>query len=126
MIAGRNIVLSQGVFPADQFNTQSISGSRDFIYAVAGHSLYRISRKTREVTHLAGAFNEAGIADGPPEQSRFGAFPMIIAADQRYLYVDEYVDLKIRRVDIQTGAASTLVSGMSSRIGWADGRVSLR
>ena len=79
-IAGENIVFSQGVFPADLFSTSSITGDDNFIYAVNGYAIYKISFRTRQVTHLAGAFNESGTADGPPDKARFYS-PTIIAGD---------------------------------------------
>jgi sugar lactone lactonase YvrE len=120
-IAGRNVVLSQGVFPADQFISQSLAGNANFIYAIDGYGLYKISPRIREITHLAGAFNEPGSADGPADKARFYS-PSIIWSDERYVYIDDYINLKIRKVDTETGAVTPFMSGMSARIGWGDGR----
>ena len=119
-ITGSNILLSQGVIPSDQFVTRNLTGNGDFLYAVSGYAVYKISLKTREIRHLAGAYNESGQADGRGNNARF-ASPTVLWSDGRYLYVDEYVYSRIRRVDTETGDVTTFATGIELNAAWGNG-----
>jgi hypothetical protein len=119
-VAGHSIVLSSGEFPPDQFETRTLTGSGIFLYAMSGQAVYKISLQTRAITHLAGAFNESGTQDGRGAEARF-AGQTVLWSDGRFVYVDDYIHLHIRRVDMQTGHVTTFVSGLSAIAAWGDG-----
>src|SRR5262249_55382090 len=71
-VAGRALRLSEGTIPSELFDVRTFTGGDDgFLYAIAGSAIYKISLATREITHLAGAFNEQGVRDAIGGEARF-------------------------------------------------------
>jgi hypothetical protein len=70
------------------------------MYAAAGHAIYRIRISNDAITHIAGAFNESGNADGVGAAARFN--------DLTYIWGDgATLDVSgthtgIRRIDLST------------------------
>lgn len=121
-IAGPSIVLSQGTFPSNNFSAQTLTGDSNYLYAMDGCALYKVSLRTRDITALAGTFNECGSGDGRGNQARFNVVASVLFSDAQYVYVAEYVDPVIRRVDASTGDVVTIATGQSIRLGWSDGK----
>jgi len=117
--AGRALRLSQGLIPSEMFGVNSITGGDGFLYATSGYAVYKISLTTREITHIAGAFNESGTKDGIGNAARF-LNPRSIFNLGRYLFVVDTIGL--RRVDVETGAVTTF-AGLPEFIRgvWANG-----
>ncbi|HYR90837.1 MAG TPA: hypothetical protein VE422_42640 [Terriglobia bacterium] len=113
--------LSEGTIPPEQFGATSVTGGEQFLYASSGYAVYKISLATREITHLAGAFNERGTKDGIGADARF-ADPTSLFNLGRYLFVvDEGID-GVRRVDVQTGEVITIARGLPLPRGvWGSG-----
>jgi len=104
----------------DQFKTTNIFGNGQFVYAVNGYAVYRISIKTREISLIAGSFSESAIIDGRGSAARF-YHPVILWANDRYIYVTDLARAKLRRVDVQTGDVVTVLSDFDIRNAWGDG-----
>lgn len=85
------------------------------------HTIRRIALATGAVTTIAGLNNTPGGEDGPGPQARF-LFPrgLSISADGGFALVANFSGSTIRRIDLATGAVSTL-AGAHRQNGSADG-----
>jgi hypothetical protein len=118
-VAGRALRLSGGSIPPQQFAATSITGAGGLMYATSGFAVYRISVATREVTHLAGAFNESGTRDGSAIDARF-LYPSSLTLLGRDLFITN--SGRVRRVNINTGQVTTLATALDTPRGlWASG-----
>jgi hypothetical protein len=115
-LAGRVLLLSEGRIPSEQFEATSVTGGGQFLYATSGHAVYRISLATREITHLAGAFNESGTKDGVGSEARFW-YPTASFNLGRNLFV---ADQAVRQIDVDTGRVTTIVDGITLPVVWGD------
>src|SRR5262249_27062153 len=81
-----------------------------FLYAISGYAVYKIALATREITHLAGAFDEHGVKDAIGGEARFYA-PGSLFKIGRYLYVTDLPlygnDPTLRRIDLETLAVTS-------------------
>jgi sugar lactone lactonase YvrE len=76
--------------------------------ADSGNStIRRINIATKAVTTLAGTAGAVGSADGLPRIARFN-LPQRITTDGTSLYVTDFNNRTVRRIDISTGIVSTL------------------
>ncbi|MHB1846705.1 MAG: hypothetical protein ACYCWW_17940 [Deltaproteobacteria bacterium] len=78
----------------------------------------RIDLATREVTTLSGSAGKLGAEDGPRDVARLDR-PVALALAQGALYVADPWAHALRRIDLETGALSTLAGGGPE--GLADG-----
>lgn len=92
---------------------------------VADHSNYALRRVTTAgvVTTIAGALGQSGYRDGPAAEARFNA-PWGLALDaQGALYIAEYWNMTVRRLDLSgdvvTVAGAPLASGRTDGVGTA-------
>ncbi len=118
-LAGRVLLLSEGHIPSEQFEATSVTGGGQFLYATSGHAVYKISQATREITHLAGAFNESGTKDGVGSEARFW-YPTASFTSGRNLFVADQVNQAVRQIDVDTGRVTTVVNGVTLPVVWGD------
>jgi hypothetical protein len=113
--------LSEGKVPPEQFGAIAVTGGNGFLYAASGYAIYKISLATREITHLAGAFNERGTKDGTGSEARF-ADPVAMFNMERYIFIADSGMSAVRRVDVDTGEVTTIATGIALPVGiWANG-----
>jgi hypothetical protein len=118
---GRALRLSQGNIPSEQFSVTTLTGGNGYLYAISGYAVYKVSLATREITHLAGAFNERGTKDGSATEARF-AYPSAIFSLGRSIFVTDSGMNAVRRIDADTGNVTTIAKGIVFPGGlWADG-----
>jgi DNA-binding beta-propeller fold protein YncE len=99
----------------------SPDGAIAVVVEIDNHIVRKIALVTGEVTTLAGLASSSGSADGIGTNSRFnGPVFVAIAPDGLYALVPEWNNHVIRRVDMSTGAVTTLV-GSKGTYGSADG-----
>src|SRR5213594_2531852 len=118
-LAGRVLLLSEGHIPSEQFEATSVTGGAKFLYATSGNAVYKISLATREITHLAGAFNESGTKDGIGSEARFW-YPTASFTSGRKLFVADQVNQAVRQIDVDTGQVTTIVNGVTLPVVWGD------
>jgi sugar lactone lactonase YvrE len=74
-----------------------------------GNAIYRITRKTATIHHLAGTGEQAYSGDGGPARlARLGG-PKGLACSGRELYVADTENHVIRRIEIRTGIITTVL-----------------
>jgi len=115
-----------GSLAAARFTSPSaLTCSRDgrSWYVVDGesHVVRRIDRNAGAVTTIAGLAGEAGADDGLGTVARFGG-PTALALDEagRALYVGDSANSTVRRIDLATGAVTT-IAGLAETPGTDDG-----
>lgn len=85
-------------------------GEGDYLYASTAHAIRRVHIETGAVTTLAGN-GEAGHFDGSAAEARF-ACPRGLAILGGELYVADAGNGRVRRVNLNTGAVTTLASNL--------------
>ena len=103
------------------FSPQGIThdGTNLFVADYNNHTIRKIVIATGVVTTLAGSPGSSGSADGTGSVARFKN-PSGIYCDGTNLFVTEYFNHTIRKVEIATGAVTTL-AGLAGTSGSADG-----
>jgi len=113
---------SNGVGTDARFNfpwdLTCVNGSL-FIVDLGSHDIRKLDLASGAVTTFAGTAARSGDADGPGAQAQFNS-PEGIAAADGSLYVADSGNAVIRRIDIATGAVSTLAGSPGVR-GSVDG-----
>ncbi len=89
----------------------AIDGANLYVSEDQGFVFRKISLDTFQVTTLAGS--SQGFADGPGSTAKFD-WPGGMVSDGSYLYVADGSNQRIRKIDIATGAVSTLAGDGSS------------
>jgi streptogramin lyase len=84
----------------------------------ANHRVVRIDLDQGSIETVAGGYQQAGCRDG--RDARFDLPEGLALDDQGHLYVSEYGNHTVRRIDLASGAVST-VAGRCGRAGHADG-----
>jgi DNA-binding beta-propeller fold protein YncE len=99
----------------------SNDGRSWYVVDQESHVVRQIDRNAGVVTTLAGLAGQAGSEDGPRALSRFGG-PAALALDEvnRALYVADAANSTVRRVDLATGAVTT-IAGRAETPGTDDG-----
>ncbi len=106
-IVTRNVTTLGNIGGSDSITSDGVN-----LYAVHfyGCTVTKMNLTTFAVTTLAGASFTCGMADapsGPGTSVRFDG-PTSITTDGAFLYVADYNNNRIRKVDINTGATTTL------------------
>ncbi len=113
---------ADGTGSAARFDTPSgitSDGTSLYVADQGNNMIRRIDIASAEVTTLAGSADSRGSADGTGSAARFDT-PSGITSDGTSLYVAEYENHTIRRIDIATGTVTTL-AGSAGSSGSADG-----
>lgn len=84
------------------------------------HTIRKMVLSTGVVSTLAGMSREAGRLDGVGASARFN-FPIGITTDAKNLYVSDFRNNTIRKVEIASGNVSTLAGSDAGISGTADG-----
>lgn len=79
----------------------------------------RIEIATKAVYTLAGVSGATGSANGLPKDARFNR-PGRITTDGKYLYVTDFYNRTIRRIEISTGTVTT-IAGIAGKLGFDNG-----
>jgi hypothetical protein len=111
-----------GIGTAARFNLPAgitSDGTNLYVADSANHVIRKIEIATAKVTTLAGSAGTPGSADGTGSAASFNT-PLGIATDGRYLFVTDDGNGTIRKVEIATGAVTTL-AGKAGTFGVADG-----
>lgn len=124
LVAGGLGVAGDGVGAEARFKMPEavVSDGADNLYIAdyGNHTVRKVAVSTGAVTTIAGVAGSAGSTDGVGAVARFNG-PLGIALDGAgTLYVADYFNYTIRKVDISTGAVTTLAGSAGSR-GTADG-----
>ena len=99
--------------PSDEYYTVDASpdGSAAFVADYSGNKIRRVQVATGEVTTIAGS-SEDGDADGVGDAAQFcGPAGIALSSDGSALFVADYENHMIRRVEVATGAVTTLAGG---------------
>ncbi|MFZ4773744.1 MAG: LamG-like jellyroll fold domain-containing protein [Terrimicrobiaceae bacterium] len=118
---GRNLAaLTDGTGLAARFNGPfGVTAYDNYLFvAENGNCIRRIDLSNAKVTLFAGS-NTAGSVDGAATVARFGALRGI-AQSNGILYVPDYGNHTIRKIDIGTGIVTTL-AGSAGVVGASDG-----
>jgi len=86
--------------------------------------VYRLTLASGEITLVTGAENVAGSEDGPPPQGHLNSPTMVTMGSDGALYLSDRDNATVRRIDLATGALST-VAGEAPHVGSNDGRQGL-
>ncbi len=120
---------ADGVRQSSRFNQpSSVWGNRAALYVTdtGNHTIRKIERTTGAVSTFAGSAEDSGFVDGPREVARF-QHPDGIWGDGVNLYVTDTGNHAVRRIDLASGAVTTLSgadSGLRSPTGlWGVGDV---
>jgi hypothetical protein len=111
---------TDGIGATARFNAPSgVWGDGTNLYVVdrRAYAIRKIVIATAEVTTLAGTLGVSGFVDGTRNEARF-KLPGALWGDGASLYVID--NSAIRKVDVATGAVST-IAGMSGTFGEVDG-----
>lgn len=117
----RTVQFSEGTLPSDRFVMSVEWGDGEFIYGISGQAIYKTRISTGEITHVAGAFNERGLVDAVGNKARFSGL-RALWGDGIHLYVADYANDVVRRINIQTAEVSTVASVRSPSDMWGDTR----
>ena len=82
--------------------------------------VYRLTLASGEITLVTGADNVAGSEDGPPPQGHLNYPTAVTMGRDGALYLSDRDNATIRRIDLPTGALST-VAGEAPHVGSNDG-----
>ncbi len=96
-------------------------GDGTFLYVTdqLNHTIRKIRLATGEVTTFAGAAGQSDYVDDVGPAARF-SYPTAVWGNGRFLYVAEYGNETIRRIDLTTAQVTT-VAGLAMQSGSADG-----
>ncbi|WP_298438333.1 hypothetical protein [Geobacter sp.] len=89
------------------------------VYVTDNTTIRKIVIATSEVTTLAGAASTVGTTDGIGSAARFSGSKGI-TTDGTFLYVTDYSNFTIRKIEISTGTVTTLAGSVGS-MGSTDG-----
>ena len=117
--APENTVSTFAGFISHQFSDMTTDGTNLFLSDLGSKTIQKFDIATGVITTLAGSFGTMGSTDGDNSVAMFN-FPMGITTDGTNLYVTEFSDNTIRRVNIASGEVSTL-AGSAGTYGSADG-----
>lgn len=113
-IQGNSLVLSKDVSSfvgaGTRFNGPSgitTDGTNLYVADSENHVIRKVVISSGAVTTLAGSAGTMGYTDGTGESARFYK-PMGITTDGSYLYVTEYGNSTIRKIETTTGVVTTL------------------
>ena len=84
-------------------------GSSVYVADTYNHTIRRIDRETAKVSTLAGHAGVAGFSDGTPEDARFN-FPSALVLVGDNLYVDDFFNGSIRKVNLRTRQVTTVAT----------------
>jgi sugar lactone lactonase YvrE len=118
-LAGGSYGNADGVSAVARFDSPrgiATDGSNLYVADTGNHSILKIDMATGAVTTLAGS-SSRGDADGVGAAASF-FWPEGITTDGTNLYVADFGNSRIRKIEIATGAVSTLAGGS---FGNADG-----
>ena len=113
---------ADGVLRSSQFNRPSSIWGNDaalYVTDTGNHTIRKIERTTGEVSTFAGSAEDSGFVDGAREVARF-QHPDGIWGDGVNLYVADTGNNAVRRIDLASGAVTTLAgagSGLLSPTG---------
>ena len=113
---------ADGVLRSSRFNEPSGVWGNDaalYVTDTGNHTIRKIERATGAVSTFAGSAEVSGFVDGPREAARF-LRPDGVWGDGRHLYVADTGNDAIRRIDLASGAVTTLAgagSGLRSPAG---------
>lgn len=113
---------SDGTGAAARFNTtngMTTDGSNLYVADTANHTIRKVVISSGAVTTLAGLALTSGSADGTGVAARF-SYPSGITTDGNVLYVADAGNHTIRKIDITSGAVTTL-AGSPGLSGISDG-----
>jgi hypothetical protein len=88
------------------------------LYATDTNTVRKISISTRAVTTLAGTAGSNGSSDGTGAAARFGDYLPGITSHGAYLYVPDFHNQTIRKIDISTGVVTTLAGTVGNQGGF--------
>ncbi len=94
-------------------------GATLFVCDEENHAVRTVDIGTGRVATLAGKLGEHGSADGAGSSARF-EFPGGIATDGTSLFVSDWGNNTVRKIDIRTGTVTTL-AGKAGSPGFTDG-----
>lgn len=99
-----------------------VAGDADTLYVADtyNHTIRKVDVRTGAVTTLAGAAGTAGTMDGQGAAARFNLPSALTADGSGSLYVTDYGNQTIRKVQVGTGAVTT-IAGIMGMSGNADG-----
>ncbi|MFL5785534.1 MAG: hypothetical protein ACJ76H_13040, partial [Bacteriovoracaceae bacterium] len=100
-------------------NGMATDGTYLYVSTFALHSIVRIHIATRTLTHFAGSYSKPGYADGVGSAARFNA-PEGLTVLGNDLYVADYQNCVIRKIDLSTRAVTT-VAGTAAACTATDG-----
>ena len=88
--------------------------SKGHLYFIEGHQIKKIKLATQEVTLVAGTGSRGSAGDGGPAVQAQLYSPSSVALDkQGNLYISDYWNGKVRKVDGKSHLITTLISGVS-------------
>lgn len=112
---------SDGKGTAARFNRPyGVTTDGGYLYVTDSnnHCIRQIELESGEVSTVAGGVGEVGYADGTGAQARF-FIPEGITTDGTNLYVSDTHNHSIRKIELESGAVSTL-AGLSGAPGYLD------
>lgn len=98
-------------------------GTYVYVAESGNHTIRRIEIATQQVTTVAGYPGKVGSTDGIGTAARFST-PSRLATDGKNLYVTDFYNRTIRRIDLATGQVTT-IAGQTDIAGEADGAVGI-
>jgi hypothetical protein len=93
-----------------------------FVSDSGNHTIRKINKLTQEVTTLAGTAGVTGSSDGAGLSSTFNS-PQGCVANNEFLYVSDYNNHTIRKIDLNTETVTTL-TGLAGSSGSVNGDLS--
>lgn len=116
--AGSSAGSIDAVGTAARFNRPwGLASDGTFLYVsdYTGHTIRRVSLSSAEVTTVAGLNVTSGTTDGIGTAARFKS-PLNIAVGAGYLYISDYGNSLIRKMDLNNFNVTTLVGGAGSAV----------
>jgi len=115
---------ADGIGPAARFFVpRSVWGDGQFLYVAEISTIRRVEIATAQVTTIAGLPQTIGYVDAVGEDARFW-YPDGLWGDGKYLYVSEFFNRAIRRIDLSTREVTTFISGLNGVGGiWGSGEL---
>ena len=94
-------------------------GENLYVTDTGNHTIRRIVISSKAVTTMAGSPGNPGPTDGIKAVARFNQ-PARITTDGKYLYATDFLNRTIRKIDILTGAVSTIAGKAGTTPGTDD------